>query len=64
MDWFRIRHTIGMYLTPNLYKRAQYCKKHNIFHHMVDKCMVVFWIIPLYPKLISFENNVWVAHLR
>ncbi len=61
MDWLRIRHTIGMYLTPNPYKRAQYCKKHNVFYHMGDKCMVMFRKIPLYPKLISFGDNVWVA---
>lgn len=61
MDWFRIRHTIGLYLTPNPYKRAQYCRKHHIFHQMGDKCMVMFRKIPLYPKLISFGNNVWVA---
>lgn len=61
MDWFRISHTIGMYLTPNPYERAQYCRRHNIFHHMDDKCMVMFRKIPLYPKLISFGNNVWVA---
>lgn len=61
MDWFRIRHTIGLYLITNPYKRAQYCKKHNVFHHMGDKCMVMFRKIPLYPKLISFGDNVWVA---
>ncbi len=61
MDWFRICHTIGLCLIPNPYKRAQYCKKHNIFHYMGDKCMVMFRKIPLYPKLISFGDNVWVA---
>lgn len=61
MDYYRIRHTIGMYLTFNPYKRAQYIKQHNIFHHMGEKCMVMFRKIPLYPKLISFGDNVWVA---
>jgi len=61
MDWFRIRHTIGLLLTLNPYRRAQYCRKHHIFHQMGDKCMVMFRKIPLYPKLISFGNNVWVA---
>lgn len=61
MDLFRIRHTLALYLIPNSYKRAQYCKKHKVFQHMGDNCMVMFRKIPLYPKLISFGNNVWVA---
>lgn len=28
---------------------------------MGNECMVMFRKIPLYPKLISFGNNVWVA---
>lgn len=48
-------------MTLNPYKRAQYIRKHHIFYHMGDKCMVMFRKIPLYPKLISFGNNVWVA---
>ena len=58
-----IRHTICLCFTLNPYKRAQYCKNHNVFHHMGDQCMVMFRKIPLYPKLISFGNNVWVASL-
>lgn len=50
-----------MCLIINPYKRAQYIKRHNIFYHMGDNCMVMFRKIPLYPKLISFGNNVWVA---
>ena len=61
MDFYRIKHTIGMYFTLNPYKRAQYIKKHGIFYHIGEKCMVMFRKIPLYPKLISFGNNVWVA---
>lgn len=61
MDWYRIRHTIGLYLTLSGQARARYIKKHNIFYHMGDKCMVMFRKIPLYPKLISIGNNVWIA---
>ncbi|MDO5147061.1 MAG: hypothetical protein Q4D60_08655 [Eubacteriales bacterium] len=36
-------------------------KKHNILYGIGDNCMVMFRKIPLYPKLILFGNNVWVA---
>ncbi len=61
MDWYRIRHTIGLCLTTTAVGRAAYIKKHNIFYHMGDNCMTMFRKIPLYPKLISFGNNVWIA---
>ena len=61
MDWYRIRHTLGMFLTSTAVKRAAYLKKHEILYRMGDNCMVMFRKIPLYPKLISFGNNVWVA---
>lgn len=61
MNWYRIRHTIGMYLTTSAQGRARYIKKHNLFRHMGDHCMVMFRKIPLYPKLISIGNNVWIA---
>lgn len=61
MDWYRIRHTIGMHLCPTAIKRAAYLKKHNILHHVGDNCMTMFRKVPLYPKLISLGNNVWIA---
>lgn len=61
MDWYRLRHTIGMCLTISATKRAEYIKKHDIFYHMADNCMTMFRKIPLYPKLISFGNNVRIA---
>lgn len=61
MDWYRLRHTIGLYLCSTAVKRAEYIKKHDIFYHMGDCCMVMFRKIPLYPKLISFGDNVWIA---
>lgn len=61
MDWYRIRHTIGMYLSPTAIKRAEYLKKHGILYHIGDNCMTMFRKIPLYPKLISLGNNVWIA---
>ncbi len=61
MDWFRIRHTIALHFILNSYKRAKYCRKHKVFRQMGDNCMLMFRKVPLYPKLISFGNNVWVA---
>ena len=61
MDWYRIRHTVGMYMCRTAIKRAAYLKKHDILYHIGDNCMTMFRKIPLYPKLISFGNNVWIA---
>lgn len=61
MDWFRLKHTLALYMTFSSVKRAEYIKKHNIFRHMGDNCMVMFRKIPLYPELISFQDNVWIA---
>ncbi len=36
-------------------------KKHQILYDIGDNCMTMFRKIPLYPKLISLGNNVWVA---
>lgn len=61
MDWYRIRHTVGMYLCSTAEKRARYLKRHDILYHVGDNCMTMFRKIPLYPKLISLGNNVWIA---
>lgn len=61
MDWYRIRHTIGMYLCSTAIKRANYLKKHDVFYHVGENCMTMFRKIPLYPKLISIGDNVWIA---
>lgn len=61
MNWYRIKHTINMYLQQTGQKRARYLKKHNILRHIGDNCMVMPRKIPLYPKLISMGDNVWIA---
>ena len=61
MDWYRIKHTVGMYLSSTGMKRANYLRKHQILHHVGDNCMVMMRKIPLYPHLISLGNNVWIA---
>lgn len=61
MDWFRIRHTIGLCLKGSGQARANYIRKHDLFRSVGKHCMFMPRKIPLYPKLISFGNNVWVA---
>ena len=61
MNWYRIKHTIGMCLQQTGQKRARYLKKYSILRHIGDHCMVMFRKIPLYPKLISMGDNVWIA---
>lgn len=61
MDWYRLKHTIRMCLILSAQKRAEYLKRNHIFHHMGNNCMTMFRKIPLYPQLISFGNNVWIA---
>ncbi len=61
MNWSRVFYTLGMCFCLSGQKRAQYIKKHNIFSHIGDHCMVMFRKIPLYPKLISLGENVWIA---
>lgn len=61
MDWYRIRHTVGLHLCSTAVKRASYLKKHNILYSVGDNCMTMFRKVPLYPKLISMGNNVWIA---
>lgn len=61
MDWYRLRHTLGMMCRLKATDRAEYIKKHDIFRRMGDNCMTMFRKIPLYPKMISFGDNVWIA---
>ena len=61
MDWYRLRHTIGMCCTLSAFKRAEYLKKHHIFKYVGKNCMVMFRKIPLHANLISFQDNVRIA---
>ncbi len=61
MDWYRLRHTIGMCLQGGAFERANYLRKHHIFFHVGDNCLIMGRKIPLYPRLISLGDNVCVA---
>lgn len=60
MDWYRIKYTMSMGLQRTGQKRVKYLKKHSIYH-VDNHCMGMFRKIPLYPKLISMGDNVWIA---
>ena len=38
MDWYRIKHSIGMCLQRTGQERARYLKKHSVLHHIGDNC--------------------------
>lgn len=42
-------------------KRAQYMKEQGLFHSIGEKCMITSRKVPLYSKLISIGDNVWMA---
>lgn len=57
----RYLHMMRLYTIRSSMKRAEYMKKHGIFHSMGDRVMITSRKIPLYAKLISIGNNVWLA---
>lgn len=61
MDWFRIWHTIGLCLKRSGQARANYIRKHELFRSTGKHCMFMPRKMPLYPKLISLGDNVWIA---
>ena len=61
MIWYRVYHTIRLCMIASAVSRAKYIRDHKIFRSMGNNCMVMFRKIPLYPKLISIGNNVWIA---
>lgn len=58
-----IRHlqTLRLYFIKSPMKRASYMKKKGVFHSMGNRVMITSRRIPLYAKLISIGNNVWMA---
>ena len=57
----RYWYTLRLYLIRSPMKRAQYMKKHGVFHSVGDRVMITSRKIPLYARLISIGNNVWMA---
>lgn len=61
MNFKRLRFNIGFNLHFSSAKRAQYCREHNVFHEMGEKVRLPMMILPLYPKLVAFHNNIEIA---
>lgn len=57
----RYLHMLRLYTIGSSMKRAEYMKKKGIFHSVGDRVMITSRKIPLYAKLISIGNNVWMA---
>lgn len=57
----RIWHSIRLYTILSSGKRADYLRKHNIFHHLGNNCTIVERKIPLCSRLISVGDNVHLA---
>lgn len=53
--------TLKLYFIKSPMKRALYMKRKGVFHSMGDRVMITSRRIPLYAKLISIGNNVWMA---
>ena len=57
----RYLQTLRLYTIRSSMKRAEYMRKKGIFHFMGERVMITSRKIPLYAKLISIGNNVWIA---
>lgn len=53
--------TLKLYFIKSSMKRAAYMRKKGIFHSIGVSVMITTRKIPLYSKLISIGNNVWMA---
>lgn len=61
MNIKRIIRDIGFMTRMTSSSRAQYAKKKNIFNAVGNDVRLPFMRLPLYPKLVTFHNNIEVA---
>lgn len=57
----RHMQTLKLWTIKSPMKRAAYMKENGIFRSIGDHCMITSRKIPLYARLISIGNNVWMA---
>ncbi len=57
----RLYRTLRMLMFNSPKKRADWLREKKIFHHIGQKCEINIKMLPLYPELISFGDNVNVA---
>lgn len=61
MDLNRITHSIILFFLFNGTRRANYIRRKKLFYRIGENCMIQFYKLPLYPRLISFGDNVRIA---
>lgn len=57
----RLYQTVRLWAIPGDAKRAEWCKKKNIYAGMGDNVRIMDRKVPLYSKLIKFHNNIQIA---
>ena len=57
----RLIHTVGINLQRGALARGAYLKKKNVFAQMGDYVRFQPRVVPLYPELIRFHNNIMVG---
>ena len=57
----RLSQKIIFFLLKNGVKRAEYLKKKNILKYIGDNCLYQPYYIPMDPKLLKINNNVYIA---
>ena len=57
----RYWHMLRLWTIRSSLKRVKYMKKHGLFHSVGERVMITSRRVPLYAKLISIGNNVWMA---
>ncbi len=61
MNFKRLFQNIGYNMHFSSEGRGKFCKKHKVFHHIGEEVRLPTMLLPLYPKLVSFHNNVEIA---
>ena len=57
----RYLHMLKLCMIRSPMKRAAYMRENRIFHSIGEHVMITSRKIPLYARLISIGNNVWIA---
>ena len=52
---------LKMFFIRSPMKRADYMRKRGVFHSMGERVMITSRKVPLYSRLISIGDNVWMA---
>ena len=61
MEIKRLALQIAVCFIPKYKKRAEFLKKHHVFHECGENVRIQSRKIPLYANLISFHNNISIA---